>query len=545
MKKAIRQAYVVCVFLICVLFLLATFTSKLVVRETSGREDTVRTEELNIVVPAISEEKGKDIYTFSVTEDWVKKGHLIFYTVHQNVSVYVGQNMIYKMAKDYRNAFGKTSGCVFVDVPIWQQYAGQKLRVEITPVYKTSKGIVPTFYVGNRFQIFRQEYRNSWASIMMCILSILIGIVFCVYIVVNRENKEVDKCPALIGTFAILLGVWKLTDLKVINLIVPNRPGISYIPFVCLALMPIPALLFLRSLCQKKEEKAWNYFCIVSEVQCAVVVGLQYFDILDFRQTLMSTWAIIIAGLALIAVMYVKDIMENGMNAKMRLSLICLLMCVIGTAIDMITYMVWHFAATSSYQLMFFLAYVILVGVDAYKQSIELASAAQKTERYENQAFHDQLTGLYNRTALETDLQLMEYNDKCGIIINFDLNNLKKCNDTLGHEKGDKYIKDSAQVISDCFSKLGKIYRTGGDEFYCLAENGKLEECKQAIVMLREACADYNVNGSDIHMSIAIGYALYDRLMDYGFSDTMKRADKMMYENKAQLKLLEAQNNLV
>ena len=60
--------------------------------------------------------------------------------------------------------------------------------------------------------------------------------------------------------------------------------------------------------------------------------------------------------------------------------------------------------------------------------------------------------------------------------------------------------------------------------------------------MLRERCVDYDAEGKnpEIHMSIAVGYAMYDRRIDYSYTDTMKRADKMMYDNKAKLKLLEA-----
>ena len=49
-------------------------------------------------------------------------------------------------------------------------------------------------------------------------------------------------------------------------------------------------------------------------------------------------------------------------------------------------------------------------------------------------------------------------------VIMCDLNGLKKVNDSYGHEAGDKYICDSAEVLTSCFGKEN-VYRIGGDEF--------------------------------------------------------------------------------
>lgn len=38
-------------------------------------------------------------------------------------------------------------------------------------------------------------------------------------------------------------------------------------------------------------------------------------------------------------------------------------------------------------------------------------------------------------------------------------------------------------------------------------------------------------------MNIACGYAFYDQLLDYDIGDTLRRADKFMYENKLYIKM--------
>ena len=50
-----------------------------------------------------------------------------------------------------------------------------------------------------------------------------------------------------------------------------------------------------------------------------------------------------------------------------------------------------------------------------------------------------------------------------------DVDDLKKINDTLGHEEGDKALIDTAQIIRNTFRESDIIARLGGDEFAVLA----------------------------------------------------------------------------
>jgi diguanylate cyclase (GGDEF)-like protein len=59
------------------------------------------------------------------------------------------------------------------------------------------------------------------------------------------------------------------------------------------------------------------------------------------------------------------------------------------------------------------------------------------------------------------------------VIVTFDLNNLKQCNDQYGHRVGDEYIINAAHIIEDNFERYGKCYRIGGDEFCVIMPDAK------------------------------------------------------------------------
>ena len=153
-------------------------------------------------------------------------------------------------------------------------------------------------------------------------------------------------------------------------------------------------------------------------------------------------------------------------------------------------------------------------------------------------AVTDTMTGVYNRSAFqEWEHETSDYEGYS--IATFDLNNLKWCNDNLGHAAGDAYIQASARIIKEIFGSHGKCYRIGGDEF-CTVINQKSKKFDNArhVKQLRELekYAEEELGIKGLNVQIACGYAEYDIKTDKNFEDTRSRADKKMYESKRRLK---------
>ncbi len=161
---------------------------------------------------------------------------------------------------------------------------------------------------------------------------------------------------------------------------------------------------------------------------------------------------------------------------------------------------------------------------------------AQKAEIFVELAMKDLQTGLYNRNAYYSWLDGMTSFKSWGVVT-FDLNNLKKCNDTFGHDAGDMYIKSAVDIIEFVFHGIGKTYRVGGDEFTTVIDRPNKEVIEECIEKIANLCNEYNNSNNSINfMSIASGYAFFDNTLDSDFTDTVRRSDKMMYETKAKMK---------
>lgn len=150
-------------------------------------------------------------------------------------------------------------------------------------------------------------------------------------------------------------------------------------------------------------------------------------------------------------------------------------------------------------------------------------------------ALNDSMTGLYNRNAYDyfvNNAKKLENH----MIVTFDLNNLKRCNDTYGHSTGDLYIVNSAHIIENIFERFGKCYRIGGDEFCCIIPKAKDFNVERFIQkMYQDVEVFNNKNIIPTEAAIACGYAFFSA-DDTDIEKVRERADEMMYQNKKKLK---------
>lgn len=102
----------------------------------------------------------------------------------------------------------------------------------------------------------------------------------------------------------------------------------------------------------------------------------------------------------------------------------------------------------------------------------DISEHAKNAETIKYMAFHDQLTGLLNRSALLEDLEdhinIAKNTGKGFALLSIDLDRFKYLNDTLGHIVGDEILIKVAERLSEFKHKSCQVYRQGGDEFIIL-----------------------------------------------------------------------------
>ena len=155
-------------------------------------------------------------------------------------------------------------------------------------------------------------------------------------------------------------------------------------------------------------------------------------------------------------------------------------------------------------------------------------------ERLEAKAGVDALTGIANRMAFEGASQRLNAIEFLPLsIIVCDFNNLKKINDTYGHNQGDLTIRVVAGILEEACPKDAFVARLGGDEFIYLLPNYDYDTA-----MILAELISSNINSSqkfEYSISVALGVATKEHY-DQDFVDVLKLADQRMYQNKKRMK---------
>ena len=148
---------------------------------------------------------------------------------------------------------------------------------------------------------------------------------------------------------------------------------------------------------------------------------------------------------------------------------------------------------------------------------------------------HDHLTGLYNKTKYS---ELLESNFKeCDkiTIFNLDVNYLKRVNDTLGHQAGNRLLCMAAESLKAVEDVGIYAFRLGGDEFMMMACNVGEDEAANIEKRWRKALADINEKEPEIECVIACVIITGEK--PYDLTRLIDESDKLMYADKRAIKI--------
>jgi len=168
-------------------------------------------------------------------------------------------------------------------------------------------------------------------------------------------------------------------------------------------------------------------------------------------------------------------------------------------------------------------------------------------------AYHDALTGLWNRHALSSTLDRLCQDiirsestpyPKSAAILYLDLDNFKRINDTLGHSLGDDLLKVVASRIAEVLRPTDFLVRTesgdfesvarvGGDEFCLILKSltSPVDAGRVAQRILDILRTPISLEGHELVVTPSIGIALIPQ--DGRTPDMLlKNADRAMYAAK-------------
>ncbi|MDE6517994.1 MAG: GGDEF domain-containing protein, partial [Acetatifactor sp.] len=367
-------------------------------------------------------------------------------------------------------------------------------------------------------EILRQLIHDSIFAMGVSLLLVIIGVCMIIYWLFLCRKTKVALELLYIGISAVLIGTWAFTEEDPVMLLFDNRVYASYITYILLMLIGVTFMFFLKHYIVKEGRYLHKFLILFAIGGMFLMMILQCLGIADFKETVWIIHIVLVGDLLYFLLGILDKMRKRRRRNHVGFNTAGLVVLVVAVGLELYAYYT-QIANMQIFGMFGLLAYIILLGLEVASDAAERIAEMQKAEIYKELAEKDILTKCYNRNAYTEDIQKKAFGENVFVVM-LDLNNLKVCNDTLGHMEGDRYLTDSADLIKRIFDNYGKVYRVGGDEFCIIMENSSEKEIRTLIQKLVQEEAAYNEHSQTVYMQIASGYARYDAEKDADLDKT-------------------------
>jgi diguanylate cyclase (GGDEF)-like protein len=186
------------------------------------------------------------------------------------------------------------------------------------------------------------------------------------------------------------------------------------------------------------------------------------------------------------------------------------------------------------------------ISKDDIRMLIMLANQAglaiENSQLYEKTVMRshtDSLTELWNhgyfQYLLQAELEKTKATKQPTSLLAIDIDNFKVYNDTLGHQAGDKTLKEMATLIKNQSRKMDFVCRYGGEEFMIILPQ---TDKKEALLIAERLRVDierqrfaYEEVMPNKKLTVSIGISCYPE-NGLNPTDLISHSDKMLYQAK-------------
>ena len=462
----------------------------------------------------------RKVYRWTPEQEPARGSSLLFNIAHHEIEVFFDGEPVYRLTGAETNRIGGNVSSNWFFVDLGPEQAGQEITVVLTPLFEAAMGKNPDFLLGSLWSVAQELVCSELPLMILSALCILIGLlVFGAFLYFRMVEKQETIGLNYLGLFSAMIGLWKLTDLRCITLLYPRHAmAFGYISVGALFLTGLSLLNYFRTLFVPERQKGMSLLSFLGSLACLAVLAMQVFGIGEIRQNLTVSHVLLIGSIVSLPVTVLVNRIVYG-DWGLRRSWKLLFLLPAGILLDLLLYYRNNGNGAISFS---------IVGIIVYTLVIFLGSIQSATRK----AYTDSRTGLVNRHRWNELMNSRMGTKEQYAILVADLNGLKKVNDTLGHEAGDRMILALSEILRNSLPGSSVICRWGGDEFTALLTGVNRERLDRHVQMLTAEGAQYNLDHPELPVHFAVGAALSTEHPGATPAVLFQLADEDMYRNK-------------
>lgn len=464
---------------------------------------------------------------------------IIFRCRNCYADIYINGQLVQQDKINDMTIYGSSPGSRWHVMAIDSSDEPVEICLEVTACFQNSDGLIDNIYLGATRNIYHKVTTSHIIGFIISTFLHLMGIIILVMYAYLKKHYSAKRDLLCLGVATFFSAQWSSTESLLWQLFLGYSELFHLIGYLSLVMIPLGFGLLASQRLKGKYGYLSLAYSLVSAVNLVVIIILHVTGIIEFHYSLPFTHVLIvllIPIMIMVVLSYTKG-SEHNTNSLLIFTLMLILIICLATAL--IKYNIGSYSDYSTYIRIAILCFLFCLIIYQVNQLAATFSKGLKADMLHDMALTDHMTGLYNRTAFNEHRP--EYNHMIDSfsplgIIQFDVNNLKTINDTLGHEKGDQMIRAVADGLKLAFDKSCKTYRTGGDEFLTIISNMNPDiTYQEGIKTLQDYCDKQNKQpGLGFKLHIAHGYVVVRGNM--ALSEAIDEADALMYENKRELK---------
>lgn len=459
---------------------------------------------------------------------------LIFNSVGVDVEVFLNQRKVYSYSNNDSKIWYSGWKWNVVDLPndIAQ---GDTLSIVFRYARANEFGNLPMMYSAEVVDFFDLVLRDSIFSMITCALLLVLSMGIISLWIIRKSWRRKSYELLNIGLFAFFAAVSFSMRITWTGWVFNDGVLVSVLTTYTGLLMILPLLLLCSQMVQTNHVKLFRILLSFKMIFIACRVALELLGYGNwFIIYPIDLFVMIMMGIAMIWAL-VDDYQRTNNTETFRLMLPLLGMYVAMMIDLVIVKSGYYFYSVNLFSFLLILGIMYVANNAAgnlasiYKESID-------AQKYQILFETDILTGLKNRNCYSRRIESMkDLSNLCVIIM--DVNNLKKINDTYGHQEGDRMIVDVSKMIVEAFGTAGyELFRIGGDEFAIFAFNKHSKQIEDDLWNFESKIRHLNVKRA-YKVSVATGYAIYEPNRDANIDSLVNRADQNMYFKKITNKL--------
>lgn len=467
------------------------------------------------------------------------------YSIHATVKVSVDNEVIYQYGQNrYREK--KLLGYGRHFIPLGKNQMGKKLTIEMHVSENNAFDGQQPVIISDGRKLISKDMAGKRLNFAISMFLMVFGVIIMILSMLMLKSSVNFMQTFCIAMFSFLVGCWTLCNMDLIEYFTPDLLVKSYMEYMTFYVLPLPFTYYFRDRLEEKGFPKWLkiYFKVLIIAEIAFVAFtymMQFFNIMHLPSFLSGVHVLMV--LAILFIVFINIWAQKNSQDSINSVMVGFAIAVILTVIEIVRFNVnKYFLGFSKNQYSSTTCFAVLIIVisllvDYGKKISQTLYRIAQQQLFKQMAYMDELTGLANRRKCEEYMKELEVHSEKYCILCFDLNFLKKINDTYGHEKGDELIKKFADVLREVYSLYGITARTGGDEFVAILNNVSVQETEKLISDMLILIETKNKEDDILKLSTAYGYAMSDEAADSNPHIIYKIADDRMYECKKKSKM--------